>query len=107
MAYFYKDEPVEQNIYKWHIQVEWGDERLPQFTEDFSRISYCGDTITYDGALQLAAYMGFKEIYLLGTDCCQYESGKQHFVDNYVGILSFTHYIRFIMFLTINSQNLP
>jgi len=38
----------------------------------------------YDGALQLAAYMGFTEIYLLGTDCQQYDDDeKMHFTSDY------------------------
>lgn len=38
---------------------------------------FAGDTITYD-TLQLAAYMGFKEIYLLGCDS-DYSGSKKHF----------------------------
>lgn len=83
-AWFFRDDVVPANIHKWHMQIEWGPDRLPPFTEDFSEVSYCGDTITYDGALQLAVYMGFSEIYLIGVDCHQYENGeKQHFVENY------------------------
>lgn len=84
VAWFFRDDEIQANIHKWHMQIEWGNERLPQFTEDFSEVSYCGDTITYDGALQLAVYMGFSEIYLIGVDCHQYENDeKQHFVENY------------------------
>lgn len=79
--FFHKEYP---HIHKWHAQVEMGENILPEFTEDFSSVSFCGSTITYDGALQLAVYMGFTEIYLLGIDCCQYQSEeKQHFVENY------------------------
>lgn len=82
VAYFFKSNMP--HIHKWHIQVEMADNILPQFSSDFSMVSYCGDTITYDGALQLASYMGFSEIYLIGIDCCQYPEGrKQHFVEDY------------------------
>lgn len=38
------------------------------FSEDIADYVYSGGTITYV-AMQIAAYMGFKEIYLLGVDC--------------------------------------
>lgn len=81
---FKKEEVKDGNIHKWHhnIMAEKGCE--PRFSDDFSRITYSGTTVVYDGALQLAVYMGFKEIYLLGTDCEQESGGKVlHFVDNY------------------------
>jgi hypothetical protein len=40
---------------------------LPEFSNDISREISEGYTVTY-AAIQLAAYMGFKEIYLLGVD---------------------------------------
>ena len=73
---------ISDSIYKWHLQTSEGE--TPEFSDDFARRSYVGYTIIYDGALQLAAYMGFQEIYLLGTDCCHYEDPKkQHFVEDY------------------------
>lgn len=38
------------------------------FSNDISRIVYSGQTVTYS-MIQFAAYMGFKEIYLIGVDC--------------------------------------
>lgn len=40
---------------------------IPKFSTDVSKQIYEGYTVTY-GAIQLAVYMGFKEIYLLGVD---------------------------------------
>lgn len=40
----------------------------PRFSEDLTTGVYLGYSVTYDIALQLAAYMGAKEIYLLGID---------------------------------------
>lgn len=40
---------------------------LPKFSEDISECIYEGFTVTYM-CLQIAVYMGFKEIYLLGVD---------------------------------------
>ncbi len=41
--------------------------KLPNFSEDVSSCFYQGYTVTYM-CLQMAVYMGFKEIYLLGVD---------------------------------------
>ncbi len=80
VAWNFSDEV--EGMYKWHLVRRWEKGKLPKFSEDFSKCSYAGRTITYDGALQLAAYMGFKEIYLLGIDCCNYnEKATAHFFD--------------------------
>lgn len=77
------EDSIKENLYKWHVYNWWDGERMPQFTDDFSKGSYWGMTITYD-ALQLAVYMGFSEIYLVGVDCCKYSNAEsQHFVKDY------------------------
>ena len=38
------------------------------FSNDISNVVYSGQTVTYS-MIQFAAYMGFKEIYLIGVDC--------------------------------------
>ena len=48
------------------------------FSDNAYAIVYDGFTVTYS-AMQLAVYMGFKEIYLLGCDC-NYSGEKIHFV---------------------------
>lgn len=50
------------------------------FSEDCSVRVYDGYTITYS-LIQLAVYLGFKEIYLLGCDC-GYSGSKHHFVEH-------------------------
>lgn len=65
-AYFYDSN--FKDIFKWNLVVNSKDEEL-QFSNDFAKCSYAGGTIVYDGALQMAVYMGIKEIYLLGVDC--------------------------------------
>ena len=53
---------------------------LPQkFSEDAYVCVYDGWTVTYS-AMQIAVYMGFTEIYLIGCDC-DYSGEKQHFAD--------------------------
>ncbi|SLN72220.1 hypothetical protein LOS8367_03685 [Limimaricola soesokkakensis] len=40
---------------------------VPRFSTDASRVLYCGQSVTYIN-LQLAFYMGFTEVYLIGMD---------------------------------------
>lgn len=49
-----------------------------KFSADSFSVVYSGYSITYS-LLQIAVYMGFKEIYLLGADCSYPEKGKHHF----------------------------
>lgn len=56
-----------RNVYKYHQTYDYYFDRCPKFSEDISWRAYNGSTITYT-CIQLAAYMGFKEIYLLGVD---------------------------------------
>lgn len=52
------------------------------FSDDPSVVVYDGYSITYS-LLQIAVYMGFAEIYLLGCDCSyDVKSGKHHFVES-------------------------
>lgn len=50
-----------------------------KFSDDAYDIVYDGYSIAYS-CIELAVYMGFKEIYLLGADCT-YLGEKEHFVD--------------------------
>ncbi|SDW87849.1 Protein of unknown function DUF115 [Lachnospiraceae bacterium KHCPX20] len=46
----------------------WYAGKKARFSEDVSRVFFSSSTVTF-ACLQLAAYMGFSEIYLLGADC--------------------------------------
>ncbi len=46
------------------------------FSDDIYNMVYAGATVVYD-IMQIAVYMGFKEIYLLGCDC-NYHGEKRH-----------------------------
>jgi Protein of unknown function DUF115. len=59
--------PHRENVMKYHCAMEKSKARLPKFSENIARKCYGGATVTYS-CIQLAAYMGFKEIYLLGVD---------------------------------------
>ena len=50
--------------------------REVKFSEDISKRVYFGATVAYD-CLQIAAYMGFKKIYLLGMDLVPYKPGDK------------------------------
>lgn len=83
VAWVYENEESYKNIYRWHLQIERFDNDYPNFSEDFAKLSYWGNTVTYEGALQLAVYLGFKEIYLLGVDCSYKENKMEHFIKDY------------------------
>ncbi len=51
-----------------------------KFSDDCYDIVYDGYSIAYS-CIELAVYMGFTEIYLLGTDCT-YSGEKEHFIDS-------------------------
>lgn len=84
IAWNYTKDEEQDNMNKWHIEWDLETGSNPEFSADFARVSYLGHTIIYEGVLQLAVYMGFKEIYLLGADCCNYQDPKKkHFISNY------------------------
>jgi len=47
--------------------VNYKSNKFPKFSEDASKIVYWGGTVVYM-SLQLAYYMGFNEVYLIGID---------------------------------------
>lgn len=49
-----------------------------KFSDNAFAVIYNGYTVTYS-LIQLAVYMGFKEIYLIGTDCNYSSDMKHHF----------------------------
>lgn len=56
--------------YYFKLENEWNkDAKItePSFSEDFSELAYEGYTVTYT-MIQLAVYLGFTSIYLLGID---------------------------------------
>lgn len=55
------------SVLKYHLSSEWTFGRYPKFSEDIAKKTYCGGTVVYN-CMQMAVYMGFKEIYLLGVD---------------------------------------
>ena len=58
----------------------------PKFSEDITQCVYEGFNSIYNLCFHIAVYMGFKEIYLLGTDCSvpgTMNDENSHFVPDY------------------------
>lgn len=69
-----------------HLKSEYFDPNLPGFSDDITEGVFWGGSVTYDLTLQIAAYMGFKEIYLLGIDHNNIGSvtdSRNHFIPDY------------------------
>jgi Uncharacterized protein conserved in bacteria len=76
---------IKRNMYKFHGHLEDYLPNTPKFSADFSRKIYDGYTVTYT-CIQLAVYMGFHEIFLLGTDfnySLHLSSAENHFYKEY------------------------
>lgn len=74
---FWREDHYE-NILKFHYHYEYYENTSPKFSENPAQCMYSGMTVTYV-CIQLAAYMGFKNIYLLGTDCNYVANGKNNY----------------------------
>lgn len=94
-AYWQKEHGA--NVLKHHFCSEWAFGRYPKFSEDLSRKSYTGGTVVYI-CIQLAVYMGFREIYLLGVDFTgagEHGSKYNHFYsEKELTSVSYTHQIK-------------
>jgi len=70
------------NISYHAFQTRFYQKYFAKFSDDCYRAVYDGYSITYS-LIQIAIYMGFKEIYLLGCDCnYSDDKNKQHFVES-------------------------
>lgn len=87
------------NVYEYHLHKEEYFNSLPKFSYNAANKMYRGYTVTYV-CLQLAVYMGFKEIYLIGCDFTNYgnkqwNSSNTHFCSEYgqnrTGFVADTH----------------
>lgn len=81
-----KPDFVMKEIQYYHDKYPAFFPNYPKFSEDFSQGFFRGGTILYSG-LQLAVYLGVKEIYLIGVDHnFSYSSivtEENHFISNY------------------------
>lgn len=58
----------KEEFYLYRYQEYDYDDECPRFSDDITKCIYRSATIMFD-MIQIAVYMGFKEIYLLGVDC--------------------------------------
>ncbi len=77
----FSKEAEKQNEYVIHVVGGQYLSAPPPFSENIAQKVYGGGTVTY-ACIQIAVYLGFKEIYLLGVDC-NYSLGSKsnHFYD--------------------------
>lgn len=66
----------KENLYFFYLNTEEFFPELPKFSEDVSKQIYEGFTVAY-ASIQLAVYMGYSEIYIIGTDH-SYNVNKKH-----------------------------
>lgn len=82
---FWNGGEIPQNIYKFHCHWSLVENELPNYAEDIRYGMYTCATVVYN-CFQLATYMGFKEIYLIGVDFSfhnEYKNINNHFIKNY------------------------
>ena len=76
----------KKGLYRYHSRPEY--EKLDEeiFSEDITLGMYSSMTVVYL-ALQTAIYMGFKKIYIIGSDCEYHKNDgtddKSHFIEGY------------------------
>lgn len=74
------------NVKTIHLEIQEYYPNYPDFSDDISKGVYWGYSVTYDIGIQVAAYMGFKEIYLIGMDHAiigNISDERNHFINNY------------------------
>lgn len=75
---YYDYTQLDHSWYVYHSILDDFSIRNMLFSDDFSRKVYNGATVVYV-CIQLAVYLGFQEIYLLGVDYSYKENIKNHF----------------------------
>lgn len=79
------DQKLPDNIFRFHEQPVPLEAGKITFSEDIDKVIYGGGTVTFC-CLQIAVYMGFREIYLLGVDHSIKGKGTDagnHFCEDY------------------------
>ncbi len=78
-----KYEIEADNVEYLHYQFG-GLKNHPGFSFDPSKYTCEGGTALYDICLQMAVYMGFSDIYILGVDNTILHEENDHFAENYI-----------------------
>lgn len=77
---------IEDKLQYVHLKFEQYAPNLPGFSDDITKGVFWGCTVTYDFAIQIAAYMGFGEMYLIGMDHHNVGAAtdaRNHFIKDY------------------------
>lgn len=69
------------NFYYHQYDFRYSEKLGVKFSDNAFRMVYDAYSITFS-LMQIAVYMGFKEIYLLGCDCNQAVGKVNHFMEN-------------------------
>lgn len=80
------DNPYFESVQYVHWFFDEYYPNYPRFSEDIRYGVHCGYTVLYDIGLQLIAYMGASEIYLLGADntyTSDITDSANHFIKDY------------------------
>lgn len=75
----------KDNWYKLHTKMDEQKDRLVDFSNDITKFVCLSASVVYV-CLQIAVYMGFKKIYIIGADCEYHESAnatENHFIKDY------------------------
>ncbi len=76
----FKDEVLFPYISYYHYYDSYFDKYYSMFSDNSYAGVFDGYTITYS-MIQIAVYMGFNEIYLIGVDC-NYTDEKKYFIES-------------------------
>lgn len=78
------DEIGSDTLFFYPFLFEHYEEEGPDFSDNPNNGIFFGNTVIYD-CLQFAAYMGFRKIYLIGTDCNYKNQGGagDYFIKDY------------------------
>ena len=70
--------PLNRAYHDNQLEIE---KYFSKFSDDVYSLVYDGYSITYS-LIQIAIYMGFKQIYLLGADCSYKKGANNHVVES-------------------------
>lgn len=73
-----------ENLYVYHSSLEYFEDEGSDFSDDVNKVCYGAGSVLYT-CLQIAVYMGFQNIYIIGADCQYKNAGHagDHFIDDY------------------------
>lgn len=84
--YVHDNTAYENKLQYVHLKSEYYEPNLPGFSGDITEGVFWGYSVTYDLAMQIAAYMGVREIYLIGMDhnnVGAVTDPRNHFIKDY------------------------